>query len=85
MYDIPKSVQVGEQSYHIRCDGDFRMVLDCFLALEDNELTKEERICAALIIFYDGMETTDDLEKFDIQEAYNLMEMHEKAEAIKNK
>ena len=74
MYDIPTSVSVGEQSYHIRCNGDFRMVLDCFLALEDKELTKEEKICTAMIIFYDGMEDIEDLAQFsDIKEAYTQM------------
>ncbi len=73
MYDIPKNVYVGEQSYHIRNDGDFRMVLDCFSALEDKEMDKKERIATALIIFYDGMETPYDLEQFDIQQAYEEM------------
>lgn len=74
MYGIPTSVQVGEQSYHVRKDGDFRMVLDCFLALEDKELTNEEKKYAAMIIFYDGMETVSDLNQFsDITEAYNEM------------
>lgn len=74
MYNIPTSVEVGKQSYHIRNDGDFRMVIDCFLALTDPELDKEERVQAAMIIFYDGMETPKDLYQFsDIQEAFNQM------------
>ena len=74
MYDIPTSVQVGEQSYHIRKDGDFRMVLDCFSALQDKELDNNERIMCALIIFYDGMDDIQDLNGFsDIKEAYEQM------------
>lgn len=74
MYDIPTSVQIGEQSYHIRCDGDFRMVLDCFSALEDKELTKEEKIYTSLIIFYDGVDTPGDVKQLpDIKQAYEEM------------
>lgn len=49
------------------------MVLDCFLALEDEELTKKEKIATALIIFYDGFETIADLDQFDVKEAFEQM------------
>lgn len=65
MYEIPTSILIGEQSFPVRNKGDFRMVLDCFAALEDIELTKQERIVASLIIFYDGMKTLEDLTQFD--------------------
>ncbi len=35
------------------------MVLDCFAALNDTELSKDERLLAALVIFYDGFEIED--------------------------
>lgn len=41
------------------------MVLDCFSCLEDEELTKEERILGAVCIFYEDIECVEDLEKFD--------------------
>ena len=55
MYEIPTSIQIGEQSYPIRNNGDYRMVLDCFVALNDIELSQQERLYASLIIFYDNM------------------------------
>lgn len=53
MYQILKEIKIGEQSYPIRAEGDYRMVLDCFSILNDVELTKEERIIGSLLIFYE--------------------------------
>lgn len=61
MFEIPISVKVGEQSYDIRRKGDFRMVLDCFSALNDLELEKAERLIAALIIFYECFNDVEDV------------------------
>ena len=63
MYDIPKSIVIEDKEFHIRNDGDYRMVLDCFNALEDMELTAEERVMASLIIFYDGIDSIEDIAK----------------------
>lgn len=50
------------------------MVIDCFIALGDNELTEQERITSALIIFYDIVHNIEDLDKLpDIDEAVNQM------------
>lgn len=61
MYEIPTCILISGQSFTIRNKGDFRMVFDCFAALEDIELTKQERIIASLMIFYDGIDTLEDL------------------------
>ena len=46
------------------------MVLDCFVALQDAELTAEERIIASLIIFYEDLNGLEDLNKLpDLHEA----------------
>lgn len=74
MYEIPTSINLGGHEFHIRKDGDYRMVLDCFCALEDTELTGSERVVSALMIFYEDINTVDDLAKFeDIQEAVSEM------------
>lgn len=74
MYEIPTYIQLGEQSYAIREQGDYRMVLDCFKALNDDELSIRERIYSSLIIFYNDMEDIEDLDKFeDINEAIKAM------------
>ena len=41
MYEIPTTIQLNGQSYPIRDQGDYRMVLDCFVALNDDELEIE--------------------------------------------
>lgn len=62
MYSIPTSVTVDGKEYKIRNDGDFRTILDCFKALSDVDLTANERLMAALIIFYNDFESIYDLE-----------------------
>lgn len=73
MYDIPTRVKIDGQSYAIQNQGDYRMVLDCFVALNDTELTEEERIFASLIIFYKKFKKLSDLNKVNIKEAVRQM------------
>lgn len=61
MYSIPTSIEVGGKSFRIRCDGDFRMLLDCFKVLDDIELDKTERIIATLLIFYADFNSINDI------------------------
>jgi len=65
MYEIPTTVIVNNKEFHIRNNGDYRMVLDCFAALGDSELSKQERLFASLLIFYDELEEIEDIEIFD--------------------
>ena len=53
MYVIPTSVEIDGVDYRITNDGDYRVILDCFRALEDEELMPRERLLCSLIIFYD--------------------------------
>ena len=64
MFEIPTSIQIGEQSLTIRNRGDYRVVLDCFAALNDSDFTKEERVYCALIIFYENFNDLQDLMHF---------------------
>ena len=61
MYELQTSVEVNGASFGIRNKGDFRMVLDCFRALNDPELTPLERLYACLIIFYEDFNSPDDV------------------------
>lgn len=65
MYSIPTSVDIDGKEFKIRNNGDYRMVLDCFSALNDLELNTEERLFAGLIIFYEDLETIFDIQQFD--------------------
>lgn len=74
MYNLPTSIQIGDKEFKIRENGDFRLVLDCFNALDDEELSKEERIISCLIIFYEDLECYEDLDKLpDLEKAVNEM------------
>ena len=55
MYTIPTSIDIAGKQFKIRNNGDYRMVLDCFSALNDAELNTEERLFCSLIIFYEDL------------------------------
>ena len=74
MYEIPTSITIEDTVFHIRNNGDYRMVLDCFNALQDAEVTKQERLFVSLIIFYEDINSIEDLEKFpNIEDAVSEM------------
>ena len=57
-YELPASVSIGGRDFAIRTD--YRAILDIILALNDPELTDEDRAAVALGIFYPE-ETPEDL------------------------
>ena len=67
MYSLPTSVTTKDgTTYHITNNGDFRVVLNCFTACNDMELTSEdEQVLACLLIFYNEFEDFDDLACLD--------------------
>lgn len=74
MYNLPTTVKVGETIYTIRDKGDFRMVLDCFSALNDIELDETERIVATLFIFYENFNDIDDIIKLSEEVVVPLLD-----------
>lgn len=77
MYEVPTTIKIGEQQFAIRNKGDYRMVLDCFSALGDAELNKQERLFSSLIIFYDSLEGPEDIGSLGnietaVKEMYNF-------------
>lgn len=68
MYEIPTTVRINGEEYAIRNDGDYRVILDCFLALEDDTLDSKERLLAALIIFYKDFNSVQDIYSFEYLE-----------------
>lgn len=50
MYDLPTSVEIVGEEYEIR--SDYRAALDILSVFSDEELTAEEKLLAALDIFY---------------------------------
>ena len=61
MFELPTSVEVDGVEYHITEDGDFRMVLDCFNALNDPDLSDLERMVASAIIFFSDLNSIEDV------------------------
>lgn len=61
MYTLPTTVKIRDNDFKIRNKGDFRMVLDCFNALQDDDLSQQERVISSLIIFYDDVHSYEDL------------------------
>lgn len=64
MYELPVTIKANGAVWNIRNQGDYRMVLDCFNALNDVELSREERIVACLAIFLEDIT--------DISQVYDL-------------
>lgn len=56
-YSLPHSVNIDGEELQIRNKCDFRVVLDVIEALNDEDLTEQEKIQCALYIFY-GEEMT---------------------------
>lgn len=71
MYSLPTSIAVKGKTFTITQNGDFRMVLDCFGALNDEELSEDLRVLASLLIFYNEFNSYDDL----LAEQDNLQEL----------
>lgn len=65
MYEIPTSVIIDGKEFRIRNNGDYRVILDCFIALDDVELTANERLLSALIIFYEDFTSIVDIYELD--------------------
>lgn len=60
IWDLPIAVEINGKSHTIRNKCDYRVVLDVICALNDNELTDEEKVKCALFIFYDDISDIDD-------------------------
>lgn len=53
IWDLPISVDIDGQSYNIRNECDYRVILDCIVALNDDRLLDSQKIECALFIFYE--------------------------------
>ena len=74
MYALPITVDINGGIYTIRNNGDYRMVLDCFNALNDVELSETERIVSSLYIFYSDFDGVEDILVLDEESLVNLVD-----------
>lgn len=79
MWDLPIAVDINGKSHPIRNKCDYRVVLDVICALDDNELTDEEKIKCALFIFYEDISKIDDFE-MAIKEMFRIINGGEEQE-----
>lgn len=73
MYDLPTTIEISGAEFSIRNDGDYRNVLSAFAVLNDTELTEQERVLCALLIFYDVDGMDEIMSMPDLEEATKKM------------
>ena len=61
-WSLPYSVSIDGKEHSIRNKCDYRIVLDVIRALNDDDLTIEEKINCALFIFYEDVLEIEDYE-----------------------
>ncbi len=61
-YDLPVMVEIDDRPFQIRDNCDFRIVLQCIRALNDTDLTEEQRVQCALVIFFEEYDQIKDLQ-----------------------
>lgn len=71
-WDLPISVEINGNNHPIRNKCDYRVALDVICALNDSELTDEEKIKCALFIFYENVSAIDNFE-FAIKEMFRII------------
>lgn len=62
MYSLQTKVTANDRDFTITEQGDFRMVLDVFGALGDEKLGEDYRVLAALLIFYNELNSFEDIQ-----------------------
>lgn len=60
-YNLPTSIEIGGIEYPITNCGDYKMVLDCFSLLNDEEILKRYRYLDCLKIFYKDINSDYDV------------------------
>ena len=84
MWNLPISVEIDGKEYAIRNKCDYRMVLDVLCALNDNELTEQEKAQCALCIFYEDLNGCKNLQKA-LDEMFKIISYGEEATKNQNK
>lgn len=79
MWDLPIAVEINGKSHPIRNKCDYRVVLDAICALNDNELTDEEKVECALFIFYEDILAIEDFDTA-IKEMFSIINGGEEQE-----
>ena len=78
-WDLPIAVKIDGIEYKITNQCDYRMVLDVICALNDNELSEEQKVRTALYIFYEDISNCSNVEKA-VKEMYKIISYGEESE-----
>lgn len=66
MYDLPTTITIDGVEHNIRNRADYRTILGVLEMLNDPDLTDDEKVVSALIVFYEEVDTLEDiLDVFD--------------------
>ena len=76
MYDLPVEITIQDRHYQITNNGDYRVILDCFKALSDNEMSEDEQVLASLLIFYNEFTDIDEIPRDEETLKPLIMEMY---------
>ena len=60
-YDLPIAVAIDGHQFKIRDNCDYRIVLRCINALNDVDLSEDQRVQCALVIFYKDYDKIEDV------------------------
>jgi hypothetical protein len=85
-WDLPTFVKINGINHPIRNECDYRVVLDVISALNDEELTYEEKILCALFIFYEDNSKIQDAEEtaIAVKEMFKIINCGEEEEQTQN-
>ena len=81
-WDLPIAVEIDGTEYKITNKCDYRMVLDVICALNDSELTEEEKIKTALYVFYEDLSECSNIEQA-IKEMFKIISYGDDSEEPK--
>ena len=79
IWDLPIAVEINGRQHPIRNKCDYRVVLDVICALNDSELTDDEKVKCALFIFYEDVSQIDDFDTA-IKEMFRIINGGEEQE-----
>lgn len=79
-YDLPVAVEIDGQQFKIRENCDYRIILRCINALNDGDLTDDQKIQCAIIIFYEDYNLITNPQKA-AEEMFRIIGYNEPQEA----
>lgn len=79
MWSLPLKVNINGEEHSIRNKCDYRVILDVISALNDNELTNEEKMKCSLYIFYENVNKINDF-KQAIKEMFRIINLGKEEE-----